>query len=229
MKPSLSPRPLLVALAAAPLALAACRIYVDQPATTARPAAPAQTAASYSQPQPHHFVRRPPLPPGSGTVAAPLPPDTSALADSTNGTANGAAACFDTASSPTPADCSQVHLSGGCAGATYAQQKCAAYKQYFDSKVASDALACLGTLGSKVCDQSAANACGRTSLAKACVDRSLSALCGIATTKCNASTADCTSLLSGLNDDGKEKVAACIAGGCANGLPACVDGLLPAH
>jgi hypothetical protein len=32
-----------------------------------------------------------------------------------------------------------------------------------------------------------------------------------------------------LNDDGKEKVATCIAKGCTGGLTGCVDALLPAH
>jgi hypothetical protein len=145
-----------------------------------------------------------------------------------SGSAGSDTSCLDTAASATP-DCSQLHLAGSCAGVAFAQQKCAAYKQFFDPKVASDAVACLGSLGGKVCDQGVSNACGRTSLAKACPDTTINPLCGIAVTKCKATMPDCTSLLSGLNDDGKEKVAACIAGGCASGLPACVDALGQQH
>jgi hypothetical protein len=132
--------------------------------------------------------------------------------------------CFDTGSSPVP-DCTQLHLSAGC---TYEQQKCAAYKAYFDPKVATSALTCMGSLGAGVCDTAATNACGRTALSRACADSSLGQLCDVAATSCKASQADCSSLLSGLNDDGKEKVATCIAKGCAGGLSACVDALLPA-
>jgi hypothetical protein len=115
-----------------------------------------------------------------------------------------------------------LHLSAGC---TYAQQKCAAYKEYFDPKVATSALTCMGSLGAGVCDNAAMNTCGRNALTKACADSSLGPLCDVAATSCKASQADCSSLLSGLNDDGKEKVASCIAKGCAGGLSACVDSL----
>jgi hypothetical protein len=213
----------------------ACRVYVDRPAA-AQPYPPAPPATTYyastqtSPPPPprRYYVRRP-APPAAQTAStdAPAPPTPNPNAGTTTLALNSGPAgstCFDTAASPV-ADCAQMHTAAGC---TYTQQKCAAYKAYFDPKVAAAAVTCLGSIAQK-CDTGATNACGRLALNKACPDSTLTDLCQIAATSCKSAQADCTSLLSGLNDDGKEKVASCIAKGCAAGLGACVDALVPAH
>ncbi|MDP9035712.1 MAG: hypothetical protein M3O50_12980, partial [Myxococcota bacterium] len=71
------------------------------------------------------------------------------------------------------------------------------------------------------------SSCGRTALAQACPDSSVAQLCGIAATACKSSAADCTAMISGLNDSGKQRVAQCVAQGCTAGLASCVDALLP--
>jgi hypothetical protein len=182
----------------------ACRIVVDPPAT----AQPYPTARSTATRR-YYYRRRPPPPPsGSGSAMA--------LSASAQGET-----CIDTGAGAVP-DCGQVRSAPGCA---YAQQKCAAYRSYFDPKVAADALSCLGAVG--VCDNNATNSCGRDALAKACIDTDLGQLCQIAANKCKMSAVDCESLLSGLNDTGKEKIAGCIAQGCGAGLEGCVDALMP--
>ena len=77
----------------------------------------------------------------------------------------------------------------------------------------------------QVCDLSQITACSKGALAQACTDPSVTQVCQIAVTNCKASASECTVLLSGLNDDGQEKVAQCVAKGCPGGLFACVDAL----
>jgi hypothetical protein len=92
--------------------------------------------------------------------------------------------------------------------------------------VAAAAVSCLASLSSKqVCDATQTYGCGKAALAQACADPEVTQLCGIAATSCKSSPADCTALLSGLNDQGKEQVAACVAKGCQAGLYSCVEGL----
>jgi hypothetical protein len=206
-------RPLALVLAAASVSLVgACRIVVDRPATAQGYPAPTATHRYY-------YRRRPPPPrPQNGSGAG----TTMAVNDSAQVDGQGEGlACIDTGAAAVP-DCGQVRSAAGC---PYAQQKCAAYRSYFDPKVAADALSCLGTV--TACDNRATNSCGRDALAKACIDSQLGELCQIASNKCKMSTVDCESLLSGINDTGKEKIAGCIAQGCGGGLEACVDALMP--
>jgi hypothetical protein len=77
----------------------------------------------------------------------------------------------------------------------------------------------------QACDASQITACSKGALAQACTDPSVTQVCQIAVTNCKASASDCTVLLSGLNDDGQEKVAQCVAKGCPGGLFGCVDAL----
>jgi len=113
-----------------------------------------------------------------------------------------------------------------CSPFPFPQQKCAAYKTYFDPKIAAQAISCMATLSSKqVCDATQTYGCGKAALAQACPDPEVSQLCAVAAGSCKSTTADCTSLLSGLNDQGKQLVAQCIAQGCQAGLYSCVEGL----
>jgi len=82
-----------------------------------------------------------------------------------------------------------------------------------------------GLTSTQVCDSSQIVACSKGALVQACTDPSVAQVCQIAATKCKASAADCSVLLSGLNDDGQEKVAQCVAQGCPGGLFGCVDAL----
>jgi hypothetical protein len=84
----------------------------------------------------------------------------------------------------------------------------------------------MNALSSKqVCDATNASACGKAALAQACPDPELGQLCQIAATSCKSTPAECTSLLSGLNDQGKQQVAQCVSQGCQAGLYSCVEGL----
>jgi hypothetical protein len=50
-------------------------------------------------------------------------------------------------------------------------------------------------------------------------------LCQIAAGPCKTTATDCTAVISGLDDQGQQAIAQCVAQGCAAGLSACVDGL----
>jgi hypothetical protein len=113
-----------------------------------------------------------------------------------------------------------------CASSPTAQQKCNAFKVYFSPKVAAAAVACVTALSSQqTCDASLSDGCAKTALAQACPDSSVAQLCGIAATACKTTPSDCTSMLSGLNNQGKQQVAQCVAQGCPAGLSACILGL----
>jgi hypothetical protein len=113
-----------------------------------------------------------------------------------------------------------------CAPFPFPQQRCATYKSNFAPKVAASAVSCMAALSSKqVCDGSQAYNCGKAALAQACPDPTVGQLCAIAATSCKSTAADCTALLSGLNDQGKQQVAQCVAQGCQAGLYSCIEGL----
>lgn len=100
------------------------------------------------------------------------------------------------------------------------------FKADFDPLVAVAAVSCMTSLTSKeVCDAAQTESCARTALAQACPDSTVSQLCQVAAGPCKISLSDCSALLSGLNDPGKEGVARCVATGCTAGLYACIDGL----
>jgi hypothetical protein len=106
--------------------------------------------------------------------------------------------------------------------------RCSAYTMNFVPKVAAAAVSCMnGLRGATGCDQTAANNCERSALAEACVSTSVMQLCGTAAGACKVNSHDCVTLLSGLNARGQAAVAQCVAGGCANGLYSCVEGLQP--
>jgi hypothetical protein len=217
------PRRLLFAFACLPVI--ACEVHFGdptarqpagaQPATAVAPPAPATTSQTTPAPPPPparviplHLHSDAPAPVGS-PPAAPPPP--SCLG-------NGAAAIGD-CNAMQPPDAT-------CAASPAAKQKCSAYKANFTPQVAAAAVACMTVLSSRqVCDAAQWDSCARSSLAQACPDGSVAQLCSIAASPCKTSAGDCTSMLSGLNDQGRQRVAQCIAQGCSAGLYPCVQGL----
>jgi hypothetical protein len=79
----------------------------------------------------------------------------------------------------------------------------------------------------QVCDTTQPLACAKAALAQACPDPTLVQLCQIAAVPCKSAPADCASLLSGLNAQGQQAVAQCVAQGCQAGLAGCIDALPP--
>jgi hypothetical protein len=213
----------------------ACHVYVDEPAsrTATAPAPPAPPAAPASaQPAP---AAAPATAAAQPAPAAPKPPPRvipihlgGALAPAHSGgtTPAPAATCLD-ANSVTVPDCATVKAPDTtCAPFPFPAQRCATYKTFFDPKVAAQAISCMSALSSKqVCDATQTYNCGKAALAQACPDPEIGQLCNIAANACKATPADCTSLLSGLNEQGKQQVAQCVAQGCQGGLYSCVEGL----
>jgi hypothetical protein len=240
----------LVAATAMALAegLVACHIYVDEPPEVAaapppprppppRRAPPPQPAprpvpppSSYPQaPQPVKVVavrQSPPATqtaepsPGPATAPAPGPALTAAPAPESP----PALACLDTGA-VIVGDCSALKAPAGCAPAAAPAQRCSAFKAYFDPKVAVVAVSCVAALGAQACDLARTSACTKAALVQACADPSVSQLCQIATTPCKTTASECGELLSGLNEEGQQRVAQCVAQGCGGGLMACIDGL----
>jgi hypothetical protein len=124
-------------------------------------------------------------------------------------------------------DCAAIKApSGSCAGFSALQQKCNAYKNNFGSKVAAAAVSCLSGLNAtQLCDATQPIACAKAALAQSCPDPNVAQLCQIAAGPCKASAADCTSMLSGLNSQGQQAIAQCVAQGCGSGLAGCIDAL----
>jgi hypothetical protein len=237
--------PFFVPIALVANALAGgCHIYVDEPAhrTASRPPAPppqppapppAQApaasataatpapSATPAHPAPRPIVRVGGLAPGPNNS-----PPATAAATATATAAPAAPACLD-ANTATVPDCSTVKAPDAtCAPSAVAQQRCSVIKTYYDPKIAAQAISCMASLSSKqICDATQTAACSKSALARACPDPALGQLCSIATTPCKAVQADCMTLLSGLNDQGQDKVAACVAQGCPGGLQGCVDAL----
>jgi hypothetical protein len=134
--------------------------------------------------------------------------------------------CLDQSATTVP-DCSTIAAPNpSCAAFTTAQQKCAAYKNNLDPKVAAAAIACLASsTAAQICDANRPLACVTGALAQACPDPNVAQLCQIAATACKATVADCTSMLSGLSSQGQQGVAQCVASGCSVGLAGCIDAL----
>lgn len=193
--------------------VAGCHVYVDEPAknpqtAAATPAAPTVKPA----PAPAAPVKVVPLKLHSATPASGVTPPP-------------APACLDTGAA-TAGDCAALQGPSGCAPAPTPLQKCTAYKAYFQPKVAAAAVSCMtGLSGTQECDATQTSACGKTALARACPDPSVAQLCQIAASPCKTTATDCAATISGLNDQGKQMVAQCVATGCAAGLSACIDGL----
>lgn len=220
-------------VATSALAVAACQVYVgSEPLKTAT----AQPAPAVHQPAPATTAWHPPAQGSTAgtTPVRPIPvhlghfgggsaPAQSGLGSTPSPTPSG---CLDGNATTVPACSSLPAADSSCSSNTVPQQKCATYIAYFDPKVAAAAISCMGSMSSKqLCDATQATNCAHTALAQACPDATVSQLCGIAATSCHASTSDCTSMLSGLNDQGKQQVAQCIAQGCNGGLQACIDAL----
>jgi hypothetical protein len=99
-----------------------------------------------------------------------------------------------------------------------------------DSKVATAAINCMtGMSSAQMCLSTSAYDCGKQALSESCEDSGLTQMCQIAATSCHTTANDCTALLSGLNDAGKQEVAKCIGKGCKAGLYSCVEGLSSKH
>lgn len=108
-------------------------------------------------------------------------------------------------------------------------QRCAVYAADMDPKVAASAVACMnGLSGSAACDSTQAYSCGKTALSQSCPDQTVGQLCQIAATPCKVAQNDCITMLSGLNSNGQDLVAQCVAKGCSAGLYSCVEGLTAA-
>lgn len=208
--PRVAPRPRVVAVAPAPAPLPPV-----QPASTIAPPAPPVRRRVRRRTT---ALREAPLPPGS-----PAPSGSASAGDEIEETPT---ACLDTGTAPT-LDCATMAAPDpSCAPFPQARQRCGAYKANFDPKVAAAAVYCMTLLSSKeVCDPAQATACARNALTQACADPSVVQLCKIASGPCKTTPADCSELLSGLNEGGQDAVAQCVAHGCAGGLPACIDAL----
>jgi pyruvate dehydrogenase E2 component (dihydrolipoamide acetyltransferase) len=181
------------------------------PATPAA-AAPASTTPAGKKLELHlggaHLAPSAPAAPAAGTTPAP------------------ASACLDSAAT-TVADCSTMQApSPTCAAFTTAQQRCAGYKNNFTSKVAAATVACLASsTPTQMCDATRPSTCAKAALAQACPDANVAQLCQIAAGPCKSTAADCTAMLSGLNAQGQQAIAQCVATGCTTGLAGCLDTL----
>ncbi len=212
---------LLVLSAAGSLgAISACQVIVDEPPKhpapppppppTAAQAAPAAPPAAPKEVKvvPMHLHGPGPAPAGGGTAPA--------------------AACLDTGGA-TVGDCAAIQA-GTCTATPTPQQKCNAFKTYFAPKVAAAAVSCLAALTSaQMCDAAQVSACGRAALAQACAVPAVAQLCQVAAGPCKTTAADCTSAISGLDGQGQQAIAQCVARGCTAGLSACLDGLASAN
>jgi hypothetical protein len=213
---------LFLALSAGGLlvSVAACEVIVDKPAKSPPPAPPTPPAAA-AQAAPAQAAPAAP----KEVKVAPLHLHGAQPAPSGGGTVAPAAACLDTGTA-TVGDCAAMQASTACPAAPTPQQKCNAYKTYFAPKVAAAAVACLTALSSaQVCDPNQVSGCGHAALAQACPVPAVAQLCQIAAGPCKTTATDCTSALSGLDDQGQQAVAQCVAQGCGAGLLACIDGL----
>ena len=212
--PSLGLLALVAAGAAA--SIAACHVYVDEPAK----APPAPPAAPAAQAEPGAPKKVAPIH-LHGAVAPGAPPAAPEAPV-------GPATCLDT-SATTVGDCAAVPSPAACAAAPTTQQKCNAYKANFIPKVAAATVSCMAALNAaQLCDATSISTCARTALAQACPAPAVAQLCIIAATPCKTTAADCTAVLSGLSDQGQQAVAQCVAQGCGAGLSACIDGLATA-
>jgi hypothetical protein len=217
---------------------AACEVYVGsktpQNATGAQ-APDAATAAGTVAASPAASPAPPPRKPttlhfGQGGAPNPAPPAApSGGAAPAPGPVTDGRSCLDTGATSV-GDCAAMQAPDpSCTPSAAAQQKCNAYKAYFDAKVAAAAISCLaGLTGKPACDPLQTSNCAKSALAQACADPSVAQLCQIAASSCKTTSADCTSMLSGLNPQGQQAVAMCVAQGCQAGLYACIDGLTAA-
>lgn len=177
-----------------------------------RPASPGLQFAATPGPSTESGAAVAPETPGAQQAAPPAPPST-------------AESCLDEDPMPVP-DCSQVKVDPSCGMRSFVMQQCATYRNFLDAKVATVAIGCMAALTPRqLCDATNTYDCGKQALAQACADTGLAPMCQIAATSCKTTENDCTALLSGLSDTGKQKVAECVSHGCKAGLYSCVEGL----
>ncbi len=205
--------------------IAACHVYAgDEYPGTARAATPRQAAPPSSSMTPATQA------PASPKITAIHLQSSAAPAQAVATVAASGATlpCIDNGVAAVP-DCGALQTPDpSCAPTVFPQQKCNAYRAYLNPKVAAMAVSCMVELSRRqLCDGFPSYNCGRIALARACPDASVAQLCSIAATACKSIAGDCTALISGLNDQGKQQVAQCVAQGCGAGLASCVDGLTP--
>ena len=132
--------------------------------------------------------------------------------------------CNDNAGNP--GDCKRVKLAGGCSSFPFICDKCESYKQHFKPRVAERAVSCTLALSGKQlgsgCDT---YACGDEALKSACPDASAQAACHNIAKQCKTTLAECSQMLSGMNQAGRAAVATCAASGCSYGLWSCIEGM----
>ncbi len=221
---------------------AACEVHVEgstgskppqaAPPPSAPPAAPAAAAAPSAAQVPAAAAPAPapaPAPPGKtlqlhlGGGGAP-PPASGGGAPAAPSAAP--AACLDKGAAAAAACGTLQAPSPTCAPFSAATQKCGGFTNNFAPKVAAAAVACLASSTSaQLCDATRPLTCAKTALAQACPDPTVAQLCQIAAVPCKTNAADCTSLLSGLNGQGQQAIAQCVAQGCTAGLAGCIDAL----
>jgi hypothetical protein len=204
------------------LAGAACQVYVDEPPKTGSNATPPPTANQSNQSTPTaqpattaapHIVHlKPRTSGGAVTPPGPQPPTPQSCLD------NGQA---------TVGDCGQMQApDSSCAPFPFPQSRCNVYKQFFDAKTAAAAVKCeIGLSAKQVCDGMQSYNCGKAALLQACPDPQVTQFCQGAVTPCQTTASDCAAMVSGLNDQGQQQVAMCVAKGCQGGLYSCVEGL----
>jgi hypothetical protein len=204
----------------------ACVVKEYQPPPPPPPAPP-PTAA---QPEPGRNAVNPHLQPihvAGQPTNNPPPPHLLPIGPHTGPTpppAPAPAGCLDQGSVAAPT-CA-ASLTSSCSGNAFPTQRCQAYVQYFDPKVAANAVNCMNGLGANTCDAQHGYDCGKAALAQSCPDNTTTAqLCQIAAGPCKVSANDCVTMLSGLNSNGQDAVAQCVAGGCSAGLYSCIEGL----
>jgi len=148
-------------------------------------------------------------------------------------------ACDDSSGEAT--DCSRVPRGpdpGDEGTCNLAAVRCIQYRDAFKPKIARAAIRCLERLkGNQICDPIAVNKCGHEALMTACppgpgsgsdaAPSDLDKNCGEILGTCKEAVpgptvADCTQTLSGMNDVGRRKMAACMKQHCdARGLYGC--------
>jgi hypothetical protein len=180
-------------------------------------------------------AQNPPAPAPAPVAASPTPAPTPGrtvgaragiAALSKSSTTPPTTACLDNEAAAI-GDCAAMQApAASCSGFAFPQTKCNAYKAYFKPKVAAQAVTCLQGLSSQaVCDATQTYTCGTNALRAACPDANLAQLCQTASSACHETAENCVNYLSGLNDAGRQKVAACVAQGCTAGLYSCIEGL----
>jgi hypothetical protein len=217
----------------------ACIIVEEPPPRAASNAPPPRPAPPPPRPAPPPPRPDPPAPPPPAPPPAPMParPPGRTLTLHLGGRAAPPApppastpappgACLDSSAAVVP-DCSTIPApSPSCSGFSASQTHCIGYKNNFDSKVAAVMVACLASSSARqLCDATRASTCAQQALAEACPDPDVVPLCQIAAGPCKSTPAACSSMLSGLNNQGQQAVAKCVSTGCASGLAGCLEAL----